>query len=312
MNSRLMSVLAVFISFLSLGYTVYGKSAQEKVGTEHPSSNPLTKEEVVDVIKETLDHNPDLIINSVEKYRTAKMQEAAEEQKAKVRSLRSKLESNPVDPKVGPESASIKIVEFFDYNCGYCKKMSAIKAELLKTDADVQIIFKELPIMSPDSLKLSKAAIAVYQIAPNQYTAFQNALLNRTTTTAEDADIMALAASLGIDTVKLAAAIKDPKVAKVVDDNMQIAQDIGLRGTPLYIINGEVIPGAADIAELRKQIVNARAQAKINDKQAPVAVTSAKVEEAAPLAQAEPAPVIAEPAPAIAEQSVVEQPHPVK
>jgi len=300
MNDRLIAVTAILVSFMSVGYTVYGNSTHEKM-IEAPIGHDMTKEQVVEVIKETLSTNPEIIMDSVEKYREAKAQQAVEEQKVKVRAVRSTLEGNTADPRVGPSNASIKIVEFFDYNCGYCKKMSGIKSELLKTDSDVQIIFKELPIMSQDSFKLSTAALAVYQVDPDKYMAFQEALFNRASPSAEEPDLLMIALGLGIDTVKLKAAMNDSKVGAVIQDNMKLAQDIGLRGTPFYVINGEVIPGAADIAELRKQIMNVRAQAKMDasaakeeDKEPSKEPSAAPVE--APVAEASevaPSPVVA-------------------
>ena len=172
------------------------------------------------------------------------------------------LEGNEADPKVGPANASVKLITFFDYNCGYCKKMAALQTQLLNSDPDIQFIFKELPIMSQDSLTLSKAAISVYQIDPSKYVAFQDAIFNRNNMDSVENDIKNIATNLGIDVAKLESKIASPEVAKVIEDNTRIAQDIGIRGTPFYIINGEVIPGASDLENLKENIANARSKSK--------------------------------------------------
>ena len=151
-NNRLIAVIAIVISFTSFGYALYGNS-----GHDRRNHSELIKEKIADVVKETLSEHPEIIIDSVEKYRAAKAQEDILAQKEKIKSMLPKLEGNPLDPKVGPSNASVKIVEFFDYNCGHCVKMAAIKSEVLKSDLDLQIIFKELPIMSQNSFDLSKA-----------------------------------------------------------------------------------------------------------------------------------------------------------
>lgn len=250
-NNRLISIIAIMLSISSFGYSLYGNSEKDK-------SSSLEKENISSIVRQTLNENPEIIIESVEKYNAAKAEQESVAQKEKVKSMSSALESNPLDPKVGPSNASVKIVEFFDYNCGHCVKMESIKSEILKSDPDIQIIFKELPIMSQNSAQLSQASIAVYQIAPEMYPVFQKALFAHESPLETEADILALASKVGIDSEKLKAMMADPKIGDIINENIKIARSIGLRGTPFYIINGDVIPGASSAEEFRSRIDQAR------------------------------------------------------
>lgn len=254
-NNRLISIIALMVSLSSFGYSLYGNSAISK-----SSGLDSNKEGIASIIRQTLNENPEIIIESVEKYRASKAEEEFAAQKEKIKTMSVILESNPLDPKIGPDNASVKIVEFFDYNCGHCVKMSAIKSEILKTDPDIQIIFKELPIMSPNSTQLSQASIAVYQIAPDMYPEFQKALFNSESPLETEGEILSLASKIGIDSEKLKAMMADPKISEIINNNIKTAQSIGLRGTPFYIINGDVIPGSSSIEEFRKRIENIRAK----------------------------------------------------
>lgn len=275
MNYRIMTITAVLVSFLSLVFSVSNRSKEE----HNPTTAQPDKAQVVEIIKETLNDNPEIILESVEKYRNAKMQEAVEEQKRKVRDLRPKLESNPTDPRIGNMNAGTKIVEFFDYNCGYCKKMGPIKAELIKSDSDLQFIFKELPIMSQSSLKLTRAALSVYQIAPEKYASYQAALFALDKEPSDD-DLVTLATSFGVDAAAFKAMVGDAKITKIIEGNMQLAQEIGLRGTPFYVVNGEIIQGAADLEGLRKQIEQVRSASKASTQDAPKDASGADTEAA--------------------------------
>ena len=106
--------------------------------------------------------------------------------------------------------------------------------------------------------------MSVYQISPEKYQEFQKALFEHAAPIESEADILALATSVGIDSAKLKAMMADSKIASIISDNIKTAQTIGVRGTPFYIINGEVLPGASDVEELRKYIANARSAAQPN------------------------------------------------
>ena len=117
MGNKLISIVALVISLISLGFGVINKSNEEKTVVEPKevsSGSEITKETVVSIIKDTLINNPEIIMDSVDRYRMQKAKEALDQQKAKVLTMLPSLEGNEADPKVGPSNASVKLIAFFD------------------------------------------------------------------------------------------------------------------------------------------------------------------------------------------------------
>lgn len=252
MNSRFMSIVSIIISFFTLGYVVYFQSLNDQVS----STSYVTKDQIPSLIKSTLENEPEITINSIEKYREEKMKEMVEAQNKKIAELAPKIEKNTTDPRAGAKNAKVKIIDFFDYNCGHCRQMEKVKDELLQNNPDVEIIYKELPIMSQDSLSLTMASLAVYKIAPDKYLAFQNSLF---TTPSASQNIMKIAAALGIDTDQLKKEMSSPSIKNQIENNMNVAREVGLQGTPFYIVGGKAIRGSTTLAELQKAVDEARA-----------------------------------------------------
>lgn len=209
-------------------------------------------------VEEYLMQNPKVVIGAIEKYQQQKQAEQLDQAKRSLAEKTGELFGNTDDPRVGSNDAKIKIVEFFDYSCGYCKKMSAVKRQLLAENADIQIIFKEMPILGEPSYKLAHASMAAYIAAPDKYFAFQQALMGGTADTSE-ANMVGIAKNVGIDESAFKKAYQDEgRIKAIFQKNMKLAYELGLRGTPAYVIGNELIPGYVSYEELKKQIEQAR------------------------------------------------------
>jgi protein-disulfide isomerase len=242
-----------------MAYSYFTEPQSEPKQLETATKLHLSEEQIRDVVKDVIKNNPDLILQSVENYYQEKMLAEKVALKATLLSLKDKIFSNLSDPKVG--HGKIKIAQFFDYACGYCKKALSVHKKLA-TDPDIQIIFKEMPIMGPISLIAAKAALAVNMIDSSKYQAFQEALLS-SNLTGEDM-IINIAGELGIDPIKLKETMEKPEINNMIQDNLALAADLQIRGTPAYVLDDEVLPGAVNYNDLRT-IINSKKEGKAKD-----------------------------------------------
>lgn len=143
----------------------------------------------------------------------------------------------------GNPDGDVTVVEFFDYNCGYCRRAWPDVARLIESDPDVRVVFKELPILRRESEGAARAALA----ARNQgkYMELHGALLELNGLASEDSAVEA-AEGLGLDTEQLKQDMQSPEVQQALTDARQLAQRIGVQGTPLYLIGDRVMAGAPE------------------------------------------------------------------
>ena len=147
------------------------------------------------------------------------------------------------------------LVEFFDYRCGYCRIMAEPMQALLAGDPDLRIVMKEFPILGPDSLLAARAALAAHQ--QGGYEAMHWALLasNRI----DEAVIRSLALANGLDADRLFADMEADAIADHIQDNILLAQGLGINGTPSFIIGETVLPGAVPLERLTQLVDQTRA-----------------------------------------------------
>jgi Protein-disulfide isomerase len=209
------------------------------------------------VVREYLVANPEVIVEALRAYEGKRQAKADEEAQAAIGTQRAALENDPTSPTVGNSKADVTIVEFFDYRCGYCKKVLPTVQEVLKSDPNVRTVFKELPILGPDSQRAALAGQAVWNIAPDKYMAFHIALM-QTRGGIDDAQIAKIAKEVGVDPAKLQAAMADPAVQAKLEKNLALAQKLNINGTPAFIVGDKLMPGAVDQETLKQAIADAR------------------------------------------------------
>ncbi|WHA05079.1 DsbA family protein [Candidatus Bandiella numerosa] len=264
MKSKNIFVLLIVLVIASLGYFFYKSSKTHPTVPDDSKtavidnssknvaddSETITKSAVKDIIKEELKDNPEIVISAIESH-VSKQQDAHNKKvQQSVVDFKEQLLNDVNDPKYGTPNAKNSIVTFYDYNCGYCKKMSEVIKQIVDGKQDVYIVFKELPILGADSLKASKLAIAVYKIAPAKYLDFHFALMDDSSDSSIDQKVQNICKTLGIDNAKLYKEIEDPSVQSVIDKNLEIAKGIGFRSTPTVIVNEQLIPGYVNYDKL--------------------------------------------------------------
>lgn len=219
------------------------KDAGDPAATAEASTkadlSALTKAEqeaVRALVRDTLVSNPEILLEVQQAYE-AKMTRQQNEQ---VASAYPKLKTEAASLSIGPANAPITIIEFFDYRCPYCHASNEWSQALLASRQDVRFVFKQLPLLSENSVGAAQAAIASQR--QGKFAAFHNALM------AADGDlnmnqVMQIAASVGIDTAKLQADMARPEVAAMLSQVNEQATALGINGTPGFVINGQLISG---------------------------------------------------------------------
>jgi protein-disulfide isomerase len=215
------------------------------------------KKEFGEFIKQYLIEHPEIMLD-VQAALDKKQEQARLEQSNKAVSENKNLIFNAkYDMALGNPKGDVTVVEFFDYNCGYCRHAVGDMDALLKKDKDIRFVLKEFPILGPDSVAASKVSDAFRKLAPEKYAEFHHALLGSDGRASEDS-AMAVATSLGVseDAIRQEMA-KSPNDASV-KETYQLATDLGLTGTPSYIIGNEAVSGAIGLDALEQKVDNVR------------------------------------------------------
>jgi protein-disulfide isomerase len=201
----------------------------------------LTEEQFGTMVRNYLLKHPEVLRETIEAL--DKKEKAAETQASvEVISTRAKEIFRSSDDHVaGNPAGKISVVEFFDYNCGYCRHSLPDVLKLIDSDRDIRLVIKEFPILGPGSVTAAKAAIAARH--QNKYWNFHLALM-RTPGTVDDAKVFEVAKSIGLDIGKLKSDMENPEVARILAQNHAMAQALGIQGTPAFIIDQTLIPGA--------------------------------------------------------------------
>ncbi|WFU48738.1 DsbA family protein [Sinorhizobium terangae] len=219
------------------------------------------KEEIGAFIKEYLLANPEVMLEVQEALtakQRAKQQEAAE---AAIATNKKAIFQSEYDVTLGNPDGDVTIVEFYDYNCGYCKRALSDMDQILAADKNVRFVLKELPILGPDSLAAHKVSAAFRLIAPEKYGDFHRALLGGEERATEETAI-AVAAKLGVTEGQLRAKMEKEPQDAAMREAYSLANELGITGTPSYVIGNEAVFGAVGADEISTKVENMRSCGK--------------------------------------------------
>ena len=213
--------------------------------------------EIETVIREYLLANPE-ILEEMQKSLESKKAAARMANQAKTLSEMKDLIYNSANQvEIGEPDAPITIVEFYDYNCGFCARALADMTKLLETEKGIRFVLKEFPVLGEASLEAHKVSLAFNKLLPAKSGDFHRALLIAPGRK-DGAVAMALALEMGADETALTAEIAKPAILDAVREVYKLADGLGITGTPSYIVGEEVVFGAVGFDELNKKVANVR------------------------------------------------------
>lgn len=215
----------------------------------------LSDEALDQRIRDYILDNPEVVVEAIQRWQQ-QQQRAELEQFQSVLELREDEVFDVSDATlVGNPDGDIIVVEFMDYNCGYCRRVFPDVQQLAEQDGNVKILFKEFPILGPGSEYASKAALAARE--QGLYGEFHNALMSADTRL-DEPQVLAIAREVGLDVEQLQRDMQDPEIDALIQRNHELARDLGINGTPGFIIGNEIVRGATSLDNLKRLVAQAR------------------------------------------------------
>jgi len=215
------------------------------------------KLEIEGIIRDYLLANPEVLEEAFKVLQDRKEKAEAEVQAKAIEESGERIYNSQHQAVLGNPEGAITLVEFFDYNCGYCKRAVPDMLALIDSNPDLRIVLKEFPILSPGSVESARMAVAVKDLAPEKYLEFHQELFSRPGP-ADSAKALEIAGELGIDVDALKAAADGAGVTDNITEVHELAQLLGITGTPSYVIGKEIVPGAMGYDALQEKVAAMR------------------------------------------------------
>jgi protein-disulfide isomerase len=216
--------------------------------------------EIEKIIKEYLVSHPEVLQEAMSEFEKRQSAAELEKQVAGVKQNKEVLFNSTHQVTLGNPKGDVTMVEFFDYNCGYCKKALGDMLTLLKSDPNLKVVLKEYPVLGPGSLEAAQVAVAARmqdKTGGKKYLDFHQRLLGGHGA-ADKARALAAAKDAGFDMARLEKDMASDEVRETLKETMKVADAIGLNGTPSYIIGSDVVIGAQGYDVLKEKVDAAR------------------------------------------------------
>ena len=216
--------------------------------------NQDQRQEMGEIIRDYLVSNPEVLREVIQALERKEKEAGAAAATAAISERGAEIYRSDDDLVAGNPDGSVTMAEFFDYNCGYCKRAMSDVLALIESDKDLRVVFKEWPILGEGSRFAARAALASRR--QDKYWEFHLALME--TRSVNEATTLEVAERIGLDVEQLKADMEAPEVAAVIDRNMGLASALGIQGTPAFFIGDQFIPGAVGHEALSKAIAEVR------------------------------------------------------
>ncbi len=253
-----MKSLVVLLALAAAILILPGDAAAQSAPRSFPDGlTDQQKEDVQELIGEYLRNNPEIVLEAIQVLQRREQARQNQQQRSNLASYRRELERAPTSPAGGNPKGDITVVEFFDYRCSFCKQVLPAIQELLRTDGNIRWVFKELPILTPESRVAARAALAAWNQDRDKYMDFYTALMESHGSLSER-NILRMAGNVGLDPEAIKAGLNNPEVEQALQRNFQLAERLGIRGTPGFIIGDQVVPGAISLRTMRQMIKELR------------------------------------------------------
>ena len=220
-------------------------------------TSPQERQEIEQIVRDYLLANPEIIEEAVNALRAKREAEQAASQAEALEENRELIFDSPHQMVLGNPEGAITLVEFFDYNCGYCRRAVSDMMALIESNPDLRMVMKEFPILSEGSVAAARLSVAVKEKAPERYVEFHQELFTRPGEATAD-KALEIARDLGMDV----AALETTAASGGVTDNLQevqmLANKLGITGTPSYVVGSELVPGAAGYDALQEKVAAMR------------------------------------------------------
>lgn len=218
-------------------------------------ADTLSEDRVKELVYEAIRENPGIVLEAVEILRGREAEAQAEAQSDVLSNNRQVLENDPNAPVLGNPDGDVTVVEFFDYNCPYCRRAKPALLELLEFDPNVRLVYREWPILGDGSVFAAKAALASRN--QGKYEEFHWAMMGMNGR-AEEASVLRIAKEIGLDIEQLKTDMESAEIEEHIQTSMRLTQALGFSGTPSFVIGDNLVPGLVESSELIRLVEETR------------------------------------------------------
>jgi len=223
-----------------------------------PPAQPFStdqRREIEGIVKDYLMAHPEVLQEVMDALDKHQKEADADKARATIRDNKATIFDSAHQVVLGNPQGSVTMVEFFDYNCGFCKRAMPDMLDLLKTNSDLKFVLKEFPVLGEGSVEAARVAVAarMQDASGKKYIEFHQKLLGGRGP-ADKARALAVAKDVGFDIARIEKDMTSDEVKKTIDENMKLADALGVNGTPSYVVGDEVIVGAVGLDTLKEKI----------------------------------------------------------
>jgi protein-disulfide isomerase len=213
------------------------------------------QQQIEGIIKDYLLKHPEVVQDAMSALEKKQQEADAEKARATIRNNNATLFNSAHQVVLGNPQGNVQIVEFFDYNCGFCKRALPDMMTLLKNDPNIRFVLKEFPVLGEGSIEAAHVAVAARMQDPTgkKYLEFHQKLLGGRGP-ADQARALAVAKEVGFDMARIQKDLTSDEVKTTIDEDMKLADALGVNGTPSYVVGGELVVGAVGLDTLKEKI----------------------------------------------------------
>lgn len=216
------------------------------------------RQAIGEIVRDYLMKNPEVLTEVIAELEKRSAEAQRVSQAGALKETRQTLLNSPHSLVVGNPAGDVTLVEFFDYNCGYCKKALADVRALAKSDPKLRIVLKDFPVLGPDSVEASRVGLAVKNQLQGEKLLDYHVRLMDSRGRVNGEKALAVAKEMGLDVARLQKEMGGAEVRVAIEENAGLGDKLGLTGTPAFIIGEEIIPGAVGLDPLKLVVANTR------------------------------------------------------
>jgi len=222
--------------------------------------SPEQRGEVEKIIREYLLRNPEILQEVIQEMERRQSQAEAEKHKQAIKEYAEAIFNSKRQVVLGNPQGDVTMVEFFDYNCGFCRKALADKLELIRSDPKLRLVLKEFPVLGEGSTQAAQVAVSVRnqdKTGGKKYLEFHQKMF-ASRGQLDKARALAVVREIGLDAARAEREMNSDEVRMTLEESFKLAEALGINGTPSYVLNSQVVVGAVGVEKLREAINTTR------------------------------------------------------
>ena len=223
-----------------------------------PAFTGPQRQAIEQVVREYLVKNPEVLQEAIAELERRQQESQKLAQRSAIGEMRDTLAASAGSTVVANPAGDATLVEFFDYNCGYCKRALSDIRTLMKGDPKLRVVLKDFPVLAPESLEASRVDLAVKQQLKGEKLFDFHVKLMETRGRVNGERAIAVAREMGVDVARLQKDMESDEVKSAIQENVGLADRLGLTGTPAFLVGEDVISGAVGVEPLRKAVASVR------------------------------------------------------